>query len=90
MPASIVIRITGNPAASGNIANYCGSATNDSPGVFPRGETVVPWTATDAAGNAGTATQIVTAKKAGGGGFGFGEFFLLFLFVAIRRKTGHL
>jgi hypothetical protein len=34
--------------------------TNDSPGSFPVGTTTVTWTATDAAGNEGTATQLVT------------------------------
>jgi len=33
--------------------------TNDSPSVFPVGETIVTWTATDAAGNVSTASQIV-------------------------------
>ena len=34
--------------------------TNDAPAVFPLGETVVTWTATDDAGNVATATQKVT------------------------------
>ncbi|MDX1652416.1 MAG: HYR domain-containing protein [Brumimicrobium sp.] len=36
------------------------SVTNDAPGTFPLGLTVVTWTATDAAGNIGTDTQNVT------------------------------
>ncbi|HWP78644.1 MAG TPA: HYR domain-containing protein, partial [Candidatus Nitrosotenuis sp.] len=34
--------------------------TNDAPSVFPLGETIVTWTATDEAGNAATAIQKVT------------------------------
>jgi hypothetical protein len=36
------------------------SLVNNAPATFPLGTTVVTWTATDAAGNAGTATQSVT------------------------------
>ncbi len=36
------------------------SITNDAPSVFPLGETIVTWTATDEAGNSATATQLVT------------------------------
>lgn len=36
------------------------SITNNAPTQFPLGQTVVTWTATDAAGNSTTATQIVT------------------------------
>jgi len=36
------------------------SITNDAPAVFPLGETVVTWTATDDSGNVATATQRVT------------------------------
>ena len=36
--------------------------TNDAPAVFPLGETIVTWTATDASGNKSTATQKVTVK----------------------------
>jgi CSLREA domain-containing protein len=35
---------------------------NDAPGVFPLGDTIVTWTATDASGNQATATQKVTVK----------------------------
>ena len=36
------------------------SVTNDAPGVFPIGETLVTWTVTDASGNTETTTQLVT------------------------------
>ncbi|MBJ6799317.1 HYR domain-containing protein [Geomonas propionica] len=38
------------------------SLTSDAPASFPVGTTVVTWTAKDAAGNTGTATQSVTVK----------------------------
>ncbi|MBG6189074.1 beta strand repeat-containing protein, partial [Flavobacterium sp. CAN_S2] len=43
-------------------ADNCGvkSVTNDAPGVFPIGNTIVTWTVTDNAGNTATCTQIVT------------------------------
>ncbi len=41
--------------------------TNDSPGTFPLGTTIVTWSATDAAGNTGTDTQSVTVQEAPGG-----------------------
>ena len=34
--------------------------TNDAPDVFPLGETIVTWTATDSSGNSATSTQTVT------------------------------
>ena len=34
--------------------------TNDAPAVFPLGETIVTWTATDSSGNSASATQTVT------------------------------
>jgi hypothetical protein len=48
----------GTPTAGDN----CGSVmlTNDAPAVFPKGITTVTYTATDAAGNKTTATQLVT------------------------------
>jgi hypothetical protein len=36
--------------------------TNNAPGTFPKGTTTVTWTATDAAGNTATATQLVTVN----------------------------
>ncbi len=45
------------------------SLTNDAPaGGFPQGTTIVTWTATDAAGNSGTDTQIIAVQAAGSGG----------------------
>ena len=38
------------------------SITNDAPEVFPLGETVVTWTATDSSGNSATATQQVLVE----------------------------
>ena len=40
------------------------SITNDAPTVFPLGDTLVTWTATDDSGNAATATQKVTVLDA--------------------------
>ena len=34
--------------------------TNDAPTVFPLGETIVTWTATDSSGNSASATQTIT------------------------------
>ena len=36
------------------------SITNDAPEVFPLGETIVIWTATDSSGNSASATQSIT------------------------------
>ncbi|AJA93237.1 HYR domain protein [Candidatus Nitrosopelagicus brevis] len=36
------------------------SITNDAPEVFPLGETIVTWTATDSSGNSASATQTIT------------------------------
>ncbi|MDO7850662.1 HYR domain-containing protein, partial [Hymenobacter convexus] len=38
------------------------SVTNNAPATFPKGSTTVTWTATDAAGNTATATQLVTVN----------------------------
>lgn len=65
--------ITGVEATSKNTDVTIGAATatdavgvetlgSDAPASFPVGTTVVTWTATDAAGNAGTATQNVTVQ----------------------------
>lgn len=37
------------------------TVTNDAPDIFPPGETIVTWTATDDSGNSATATTVVTA-----------------------------
>lgn len=51
----------GNATVSDNSASGV-SITNNAPAQFPIGNTTVTWTATDAAGNATTATQVVTVK----------------------------
>jgi len=48
----------GNATASDHI--QVDSITNDAPDVFPLGDTVVTWTATDSSGNSVNATQTVT------------------------------
>jgi hypothetical protein len=50
------------PRYSGDHFDNCGVATvtNDAPGTFPIGVTVVTWTATDNSGNTATCTQNVT------------------------------
>jgi hypothetical protein len=48
----------GRPVAGDNCAGA--QVTNDAPAVFPKGLTLVTWTATDASGNVATATQAVT------------------------------
>jgi sugar lactone lactonase YvrE len=48
----------GNATASDHI--QVASVTNDAPSVFPLGDTVVTWTATDSSGNSVNATQTVT------------------------------
>jgi len=65
-PASLQVEATseletivslGNATASDHIQVV--SITNDAPAVFPLGETIVTWTATDSSGNSATATQTV-------------------------------
>jgi len=41
------------------------SITNNAPEVFPLGETIVTWTATDSSGNSSTATQIISLQVCG-------------------------
>ena len=43
------------PESSDDVGVY--SITNDAPEVFPLGETIVTWTATDASGNSASSTQ---------------------------------
>ncbi|HVP38014.1 MAG TPA: HYR domain-containing protein [Candidatus Saccharimonadales bacterium] len=50
----------GTPIASDNCE--VASVTSDAPAIFPKGATTVTWTARDAAGNAATATQLVTVQ----------------------------
>jgi hypothetical protein len=47
-----------SPVASDTVSDV--TITNDAPESFPLGETIVTWTATDAAGNTNTATQTIT------------------------------
>ncbi len=48
------------PSASDNVGVT--SLTNDAPSTFPNGATTVTWTASDAAGNQSTCTQVVTVS----------------------------
>jgi hypothetical protein len=53
------------PIGTATVSDNCSSGpaltiTNDAPASFPLGETTVTWTATDAAGNSSSATQLVT------------------------------
>ena len=41
------------------------SITNDAPEVFPLGETIVTWTATDKFGNTSSSTQIISVQVCG-------------------------
>src|SRR5260221_6722874 len=50
----------GSPIASDNCPGV--AVSNDAPASFAKGATTVTWTATDAAGNTKTATQIVTVE----------------------------
>ena len=52
----------GRPVAGDNCAGAV--VSNNAPAVFPKGLTLVTWTATDAAGNVATATQTVTVADA--------------------------
>jgi len=47
-------------ASANDICDADVDVTNDAPAVFPLGQTVVTWTATDDSGNSATATQTVT------------------------------
>ena len=46
--------------ATGSDNIQLGEVTNDAPELFPLGETIVTWTATDSAGNSASDTQLVT------------------------------
>ena len=59
------VNLDGTPIVTGeavaiDICDAAATVTNDAPAVFPLGETVVTWTATDASGNVATAAQKVT------------------------------
>ena len=51
----------GSATATDNVGVV--SLTNDAPSTFPVGTTTITWTATDAAGNIGNATQKVTVQR---------------------------
>ena len=53
-----VIANLGNAVATDNCTVV--TVTNNAPAAFPLGNTTVTWTATDAAGNTATATQVIT------------------------------
>ncbi|GFO64438.1 HYR domain-containing protein [Geomonas paludis] len=67
-PAAVTVEATGPTTSvatgSANASDAVGviSLTSDAPSVFPVGTTTVTWTAKDAAGNTGTATQSITVK----------------------------
>ena len=67
-PANVTVEATGPgtsvPIGAATAVDIVGvvTLTNSAPATFPVGTTVVVWTATDAAGNKGTATQTVTVK----------------------------
>lgn len=56
------------------------SAMADDPGPFVVGVHIITWSATDAAGNVGTDTQLLTVEQASSGGGGGGSLGLLTLF----------
>jgi hypothetical protein len=67
-PANVTVEAAGPatsvPIGTATAADAVGvvTLTNNAPATFPVGTTIVVWTATDAAGNKGTATQTVTVK----------------------------
>ena len=72
VPADITVETTGTltpvdvgTGTASDIVDGAMSPTNDSPGSFPVGTTVVTWSATDTASNTGTATQFVTVTAPG-------------------------
>ncbi|MEW6042761.1 MAG: HYR domain-containing protein [Thermoproteota archaeon] len=67
VPPNIVVEATGGSGTSIPVGDAVatdaigvGSITNDSPGIFNLGTTLVTWSATDTSGNVATATQNVT------------------------------
>ncbi len=66
-PAAVTTEATGagttvtlGTATATDLVDGSVAVTNDAPATFPVGSTIVTWSATDAAGNIGTATQTVT------------------------------
>ncbi|MCH7968196.1 MAG: HYR domain-containing protein [Thaumarchaeota archaeon] len=65
-PVNITMEAAGNETqvsiGDATVSDIVGvsSVTNDAPDVFPLGETIVTWTATDTHGNVATTTQIIT------------------------------
>jgi hypothetical protein len=66
---TVNVTITSGTSASVNLgvpatADNCSvaSVSNDAPGVFPLGTTIVNWTVTDGSGNTNTAAQVVIVK----------------------------
>ncbi|MBW3367018.1 gliding motility-associated C-terminal domain-containing protein, partial [Pontibacter populi] len=73
-PADLVVEVDAGKTTASNVnlgtpvtADNCAAAailvTNDAPGEYPAGVTIVTWTATDASGNKTTATQTVTVRQ---------------------------
>ena len=69
-PAAVMVEATGvtttvvlGTATASDIVDGVITPTSDAPVSFPVGVTTVTWTATDAAGNTGTATQTVTVNE---------------------------
>jgi hypothetical protein len=63
-PANRTISVcVGANIGTATASDRCGptTVTNNAPAKFPLGQTVVTWTARDAAGNTATATEVVTA-----------------------------
>jgi hypothetical protein len=47
---------------AGDVCDAAVTVTNDAPALFPLGQTLVTWTATDFSGNMATDTQVVTIQ----------------------------
>ncbi len=62
-PADVVI-VSGQDIGSAHASDiFPVEISNDAPSVFPQGETVVIWKATDSSGNTTTAAQVVTVTQ---------------------------
>ena len=69
-PADVTAEATGalttvsiGTATATDLVDGVPSLSNDAPVTFPVGTTIVTWTATDAAGNTGTATQNINSSR---------------------------